>query len=93
MRATLIDFDPKTGQFILRQITDIEPYLRLNWEERKAIGKGFSQKRTLRKIGSIPIEALLSLPPEKAQAIMSDDRELKKFLRENPQFRTCDGEF
>ena len=79
-------------KFILRVVSDLTPYLRKNYEEKKYIGKGFSKKRTWRKIGSIPIDFLLSLPKEQQEEIMKDPKAIKKILKKHPEFRCSEGE-
>jgi len=79
-------------KFILHVISDLTPYLRKNYEEKKLIGKGFSKKRTWRKIGSIPLDFLLSLPKEQQEEIMRDPRAIKKILKKHPEFRCSEGE-
>lgn len=69
-------------------ITDILEFIAL---ERKYIGKGFTKEKNMRKIATIPIDVLMSLPKEKAVAILTDPREMKKFIKANPQFKACEG--
>ncbi len=83
--------EPQEGHYKVHVVSDIGDLIRLNNLEKKEIRKGFSKKKTMRKIGSIPLDALMSLPFEKAIEIMSDDRAMKKFLKENPQYRTSEG--
>lgn len=54
---------------------------------------GWTKGRTFRKIASIPIDAILSLPKEEQEAFMSNDkRVIKKLLDKYPIFKT-EGDF
>ena len=90
MRREILQIDGE--KFVLRVISDLTPYLRKNYEERKLIGKGFSKKRTWRKIGFIPLDFLLSLPKEQQEEIMKDPKAIKKILKKHPEFRCSEGE-
>jgi len=90
MRREILQIDGE--KFVLRVISDLTPYLRKNYEERKLIGKGFSKKRTWRKIGFIPLDFLLSLPKEQQEEIMKDPKAIKKILKKYPEFRCSEGE-
>ena len=90
MRREILQIDGE--KFVLRVISDLTPYLRKNYEERKLIGKGFSKKRTWRKIGFIPLDFLLSLPKEQQEEIMKDPKANKKILKKYPEFRCSEGE-
>ena len=79
-------------KYFLHVITDLTPYLRKNYEEKKLIGKGFSKKRTWRKIGTIPIDFLLSLSREQQEEIMKNPKAIKKLLKKHPEFRCSEGE-
>lgn len=81
------------GKIIFQRTVDLSDYIMANYEEKKIIGRGFSSKKTFRKIASIPIEAILALPQEQGFAILHDERALKEFLRKNPQFLCCEGNF
>lgn len=81
-----LEEDNKKGLIIVRNVVDIEPYLKANYEERKAIGKGFTKKRTMRKIGSIPLWVIIKHPE-----LMHDNRALRRFLKRHPEFRCSEG--
>jgi len=82
----------KDGLIILRKKVDISPLLSLNQREKKIIGKGFSKKKTWRKIGSIPIDVFFAIPDEQKIELLKDGKAIKKFLKENPQYRVSEGE-
>ena len=90
MRRQILQIDD--DKIILRVWADLTPYLKANYEEKKYIGKGFSKKRTWRKIGTIPIDFLLSLPKEQQEEIMKDPKAIKKILKKHPEFRCSEGE-
>lgn len=79
------------GKIKLIQVVNIEPNLARNQLEKQIIGKGFSKKRTLRKVASIPIDVFFSMDPQKALEILYDDRKMRQFLREHPEFRCSEG--
>jgi len=85
--------EEKEGHYTLIKRVDLTDLCQLNYEERKIIGKGFTQGKTMRKIASIPIEAILSEPVEVQEALMKDPMALKKWLREHPEYLTCEGRF
>lgn len=87
LKAMLFDFDPKTGEVRLTRAVDLSLYLRANHEEKKLIGKGFSKGKTLRKIGSIPVDVLM-----KHGIDINDDNAIRKFLREHPEYRCSEGD-
>jgi len=87
-----IKLEEEKGKVKLTCVVDIRPFIEANAKEKTLAGKGFSKKRTLRKIGSIPIEVLLTLPRNKAVEIMTDDNAMRKFLKEHPEFRVSEGD-
>jgi len=91
-KAFLLEFDRRSGELRLAKKVDYTDAVKDNYEEKKVMGKGFSKKKTARKVASIPLDVLMSLPPEKFFEIMNDDNALRKFLRENPQFRCSEGD-
>jgi len=89
MRKEILQIEK--DKYFLRVISDLTPYLKKNYEEKKFIGKGFSKKKTWRKIGSIPLDFLLSLPKEQQEEIMKDPKAIKKILKKHPEFRCSEG--
>ena len=84
-------WDEKKQEFKLVRIIDYTPYVKENYFERlRQEKKGWTKKRTMRKIASIPIDVLISMG-ERGYAILNDDKELNKFLQEHPEFKTCGG--
>jgi len=83
----LIDYDERTGEVRLTRVVSLIPYLQAVKQERQVLGKGFSKGRTLRKIGSIPIDVLI-----KYEIDIHDDNAIRKFLREHPEYRCSEGE-
>ena len=80
------------GKYRLHVVSDYSAFLKENAEIRKVIGKGISKSKVWRRVARIPITVLLSLPPERAIAILNDPKEMDKFLREHPEFRVSEGE-
>jgi len=87
LKGLIFDVDEKRGKVKLTRIVDLAPYLLANKQERILLGKGFSKKRTLRKIASIPLDVLIKhgIDPR-------DDNALRKFLREHPEYRCSEGD-
>ena len=80
------------GKFILYKQEDLTPYAELAYEERKIAGKNFSKGKTLRKIASIPITAILAEPVEVQMELIRNPKFLKKWLKtKHPEFITCEG--
>ena len=90
MRQEIYQWDEKQQTFKLVVISDYTPYIKENYLERMQTDKGFSKKKTLRKIGSIPVDVLMAMG-ERGFEIMKDNNKLKKFLKQNPEFRTSGG--
>lgn len=72
-----LDVGPET--VTLRRVLDIEPALQANYHE-KLFGeaKGFTKKRTMRKVASIPAELFFQRPE------LADDACLLDYLRKHP---------
>lgn len=82
----------KGDEYRLITVADLSAFLRRNAEIRKEIGKGISKSKVWRHVARIPIDAILALPPERAQAILNDPKEMWKFLKEHPEYRVSEGE-
>jgi hypothetical protein len=87
------DYDYRKGVYTYGRIQDITDHLEDNLEQQVSGLNGWTEGRTMRKIGSItPIafykwylqNKIADLPKVEQQA------ELVKFLQSNPQFRTVD---
>ena len=87
LKALLLDVNDKTGEVRLTRVVSLLPYLQAVKQERQVLGRGFSKGRTLRKIGSIPIDVLM-----KHGIDIHDDNAIRKFLREHPEYRCSEGE-
>jgi len=83
----LLDVDEKSGKVRLTRVVSLLPYLQAVKQERQVLGKGFSKGRTMRKIGSIPIDVLLQYGID-----IHDDNAIRKFLKEHPEYRCSEGE-
>ena len=88
------DYDPRTGVYTYGKVQDITEHLEANLEDQVSGLNGWTETRTMRKIGSItPIafykwyirNKIADLPAVERQA------ELVKFLQSNPQFMTVDS--
>lgn len=85
----------RNGNVELKRVVDIEDLLVANKNERKNITarrlSDTASKGGLRKVASIPVDALMALD-EKGVAMMNgNENELRKFLNEHPEYRTAGG--
>ncbi|RMD45745.1 MAG: hypothetical protein D6831_02980 [Aquificota bacterium] len=81
-----LEFDNKTGKVRLTRAVDLSTFLKANYEEKKAVGKGFSKGKTFRKVGSIPIDVLIAHNID-----INDPEAIRDFLRKHPEYRTSEG--
>ncbi|EDP74398.1 hypothetical protein [Hydrogenivirga sp. 128-5-R1-1] len=81
-----LEFDNKTGKVRLTKAVDLSSFIKANYEEKKVIGKGFSQGKTFRKIGSIPIDVLIAHNID-----INDPEAIRDFLKKHPEYRTSEG--
>lgn len=90
MQRFILEEDKKTGKIKLTNIIDNTDILQSNKQERDIIGKGFTKKKTMRKIASIPLNTLISMG-EKGLEIYLNDNKLREFLKEHPEYRVSEG--
>jgi hypothetical protein len=64
------------------------PVLEENYVEKMNANNGFSKKRLFRKIASIPIVAVLKAHQDGYN--LDDEKELHRFLNDNPDYMTVD---
>lgn len=76
----------KEPEIVIPVVWDIEPILKENQKLRKENSKGFSQKKTMRRIGSIPLLEFIRHPE-----LTYDNDALKRFLKKHPEYRTSKG--
>ena len=81
-----LEFDNKTGKVRLTKAVDLSSFIKANYEEKKVIWKGFSQGKTFRKIGSIPIDVLIAHNID-----INDPEAIRDFLKKHPEYRTSEG--
>ena len=96
MRRDVIE-DEK-GRVEMRGLVDSDDTDALNAIERLYLGKGFTKKRTLRKVANVDLDELhvLALMGDKdALDFMasghSDQRAFRRLLARNPQWRCSEG--
>lgn len=87
MYKQLIDIDDK--QVKVTNIIDHTSLFEQNKEEAK-YNDGFTAKRTMRKVASIPIDVFISMG-EKGVEIYNDTVKLREFIRQHPEYRTSGG--
>jgi len=68
-------------QLLITHQVDLEPMFREVAHRKHQNPTGFSQGRTMRYLGSVPLMTLLRRPD------LADDKNLKKYLRERPRCR------
>lgn len=66
---------------LITHVEDIEPVMAEVNEARKLDNNGFSEKRTMRYLGSVPLSTILARPE------LADDNELRKYLRRRERLR------
>ncbi len=76
----------KEPEIVIPVIWNIEPLLKENKKLREKGGKGMSKGKTMRRIGSIPLLEFIRHPE-----LIYDNKALKKFLKEHPEYRTSEG--
>ena len=76
----------KDPEIVIPIIWDIEPLLKANKRMRQESGKGFSKGKTMRRLASIPLIEFIRHPE-----LVYDDKALKKFIKEHPEYRTSEG--
>lgn len=96
------DLAPRTSRevwdheqgLIVHQEQDVEPLLNENHADRTSGNNGYSQFRTLRRIGSIPMIFIEKVMNERGINLLDGSpdaqKELRKLLHEYPAFKTVD---
>lgn len=83
---------------ILTNHLNFDELMRHNYEEKKIIGKGFTEKKKMRKFGCAT-PSLIQSDPLLREGLMAEmqgddlhaDRCYRLFFRLNPQFRCSEG--
>ena len=83
------------GSLGIQHIQDTDPVGREAKDVRTYSDNGFSDKRLMRKVGSIPSVFLMQ---EKYKDIVDGDQKsmqkaVKRFFSDHPEFRTCNQNF
>jgi len=84
-----LEIDEKEDKVKLTTVADITDILIENKLER-VLNNGFTKQKTMRKIASIPIDVFLALG-EVGYEILNDNKKLKEFIMQHPEFRTSEG--
>ena len=84
-----LEIDEKEDKVKLITVADITDVLIENKLER-VLNNGFTKQKTMRKIASIPIDVFLALG-EVRYEILNDNKKLREFIRQHPEFRTSEG--
>ena len=92
-RKVRVRFDREGNPIEVQVKSDLSPFVRAAQFERKENPDGWTRKRSLRKVASIPLDIVMSLPPEEQRALMyGSKRALRKVLEKYPIFKT-EGSF
>lgn len=89
MRKVELKLDDQGNIQGIRVKSDLSPFVRAIQAERAENSGGWTRKRTLRKVASIPLEALQLLPPDERRAVLRGSKKaLRRFLKKHPVFAT-----
>ena len=98
MRQDVLDIDEKQGSVEIRSLVDSTSLDAANSEEKRLIGKGFTQNHTMRKIANIdPNDWHLLLLQMDKDALafeasgMTDKKAFKRLLLRFPEWRCSEG--
>ncbi len=83
--ATMVDYDPAKG-FIITQFQEDMPIISANEAEKMMESNGFSGKRLMRKIASIPTLAVVAA--EREGYNMDDPADVRRYLSKHPEYMT-----
>ena len=81
--------DNGDGTFTIRQTQDDVPIVQANFVEKLSRDNGFSKKRLFRKVASIPVVAVTEA--ERQGYNMSNEADVRAFLKKHPEFMTVKG--
>ena len=98
MQRTILEYDEKTGLAAMRALVDSDETDAFNADERRRIGRGFTQGGTMRQLANINIleyNALLMNMDRDALDFeasgMRDMRALRRLLVRFPAWRCSEG--
>ena len=89
MKKQILKVDENKGKVELINQVRLDPLLEANKREKLNDNRGYSKRRTLRKVGSIPIDVLISMG-ERGVELLYNDRKLRRFLKKHPEYRTVE---
>ena len=89
MKKQFLEYDEKKGKIKLITQVNLDPLLIKNKQDKLNKTRGYSPKRSLRKIASIPLDVLIALG-EKGIELLSDDRKMRRWLKKHPEYMTVE---
>ena len=89
MKKQFLEIDQKKGRVKLINQVLLDPLLVKNQQDKLNNNRGYSKKRTLRKVASIPIDVIIAMG-ERGFELLRDDRKLRRFLKKHPEYMTVE---
>ena len=89
MKKQFLEIDQKKERVKLVSQVLLDPLLVKNQQEKLNENRGYSRKRTLRKVASIPIDVIIAMG-ERGFELLRDDRKLRRFLKKHPEYMTVE---
>ena len=89
MKKQYLEIDQKKERVKLVNQVLLDPLLVRNQQDKLNDNRGYSRKRTLRKVASIPIDVIIAMG-ERGFDLLRDDRKLRRFLKKHPEYMTVE---
>ncbi len=89
MKKQFLEVDQKKERVKLVNQVLLDPLLVKNQQDKLNDNRGYSRKRTLRKVASIPIDVIIAMG-ERGFELLRDDRKLRRFLKKHPEYMTVE---
>ena len=89
MKKQFLEVDQKKERVKLVNQVLLDPLLIKNQQDKLNNNRGYSKKRTLRKVASIPIDVIIAMG-EMGFELLRDDRKLRRFLKKHPEYMTVE---
>ena len=89
MKKQFLEVDQKKERVKLVNQVLLDPLLVKNQQDKLNNNRGYSRKRTLRKVASIPIDVIIAMG-ERGFELLKNDRKLRRFLKKHPEYMTVE---
>ena len=89
MKKQYLEIDQKKERVKLVNQVLLDPLLVRNQQDKLNDNRGYSRKRTLRKVASIPIDVIMAMG-DRGFELLRDDRKLRRFLKKHPEYMTVE---